>query len=266
MSRRCCEADSAVPSPLTPPSPSSAQLAACRLELERLQAEFDRFSYAVAHDLRAPLRAVAGFLEALNEDYVRELPAPAQAYLQRAIESARRSQRMVDTLLRLSRIGREPLELAATPLTEVVEQVRHELMRDVSGREIEWRLGLLPTVACDRLLCHEAMSQLLANALKFTRDQPNAVIEVFVRDAGSPPVIAVRDNGIGFNAARAEHLFMPFARFHAQQAFEGIGAGLAITDKIVRRHGGRMWAESEEGQGATFNFTLSAATDASKEM
>ena len=249
---------------MTPPTCSSAEFAACRLELERLQGEFDGFSYAVAHDLRAPLRAVAGFLEALSEDYIHQLPAPAQAYLKRAIESANRSQRMVDTLLRLSRIGRVPLELAATSLTEVVEQVRHELMRDVSGREIEWRLGLLPTVVCDRLLCHEAIGQLLANALKFTRDQPHAVIEVFVRDAGPPPVLAVRDNGAGFNAARAEHLFAPFARFHAPQAFEGIGGGLAIADKIVRRHGGRLWAESEDGRGATFNFTLSAAADASK--
>jgi len=242
-------------------SPASLpdELAACRRELAHLQREFDGFNYAVAHDLRAPLRAVAGFLEALNDDYVRHLPAPAQAYLQRALDSAQRSQRMVDALLRLSRIGSEPLERVATPLATLVDEVRQELMRDVVGREIEWRIGPLPTLPCDRRLCHEAFGHLLANAIKFTGGQPCARIEVFVQEGSEPPVLVVRDNGVGFNAARAEHLFMPFARFHPQQAFEGIGAGLAIAAKIVRRHGGRIWADSEEGHGATFHVTLASA-------
>lgn len=247
-----------------PASPAAIprDLAACRRELAHLQREFDGLNYAVAHDLRAPLRAVAGFLEALNDDYVRHLPAPAQTYLQRALDSAHRSQRMVDALLRLSRIGGEPLDRVATPLTTLVNEVRLELMRNVVGREIDWRIGPLPTLACDRRLCHEAFSHLLANAIKFTDSQPRAVIEVFVRDGSEPPVLVVRDNGVGFNAARAEHLFMPFARFHPPQAFEGIGAGLALAAKIVHRHGGRIGVESEEGGGASFHFTLSAATDA----
>ena len=244
-----------------PASPAAlpGDLAACRRELAHLQREFDGLNYAVAHDLRAPLRAVAGFLEALNDDYVRHLPEPGQAYLRRALDSAHRSQRMVDALLRLSRIGGEPLERVATPLATLVDEVRLELMRNVGGREIEWRIGPLPTLTCDRRLCHEAFGQLLANAIKFTVSQPRTVIEVFVRDGSEPPVLVVRDNGVGFNAARAEHLFMPFARFHPHQAFEGIGAGLAIAAKIVRRHGGRIWAESEEGRGATFNVTLASA-------
>lgn len=246
-----------------PPASVSGDLAACQRELARLQREFDGFTYAVAHDLRAPLRAVAGFLEALNDDYVRHLPAPAQAYLQRARDSAHRSQRMVDALLRLSRIGAEPMDRVATPLATLVDEVRQELTRGVVGREIEWRIGPLPTLKCDRRLCHEALGHLLANAIKFTGSQPRARIEVFGQEGSEPPVLIVRDNGVGFNAARAEHLFMPFARFHPQQAFEGIGAGLAIAAKIVRRHGGRIWAESEEGHGATFRVTLaSAATEA----
>jgi len=250
--------------PAYPVAATPGDLAGCRQELEHLQREFNGLSYAVAHDLRAPLRAVTGFLEALNDDYARQLPAPAHAYLQRALDSAHRSQRMVDALLRLSRIGGEPLERVAIPLATLVGEVRQELMRDVVGREIEWRIGPLPTLTCDRRLCHEAFGHLLANAIKFTVSQPRAVIEVFVQNGTAPPVVVVRDNGVGFNAARAEHLFMPFARFHPQQAFEGIGAGLAIAAKIVRRHGGRIWAESEEGGGATFNVTLeSAAPDTS---
>lgn len=248
------------PPRLRPPASLGSELAACRSELEQVRREFDGFTYAVAHDLRAPLRAVTGFLEALREDHVQGLPPPAQAYLQRAIDSALRSQGMVDVLLRLSRLGREPLELAAIPLADLVREVRQELIREVSGREIEWRIGPLPTVYADRGLIREAIGQLLANAVKFTRPQPRAVIEIFTAENGQPPVIVVRDNGAGFNAARAaEHLFMPFARFHAQQEFEGMGAGLAIVDRIVRKHGGRLWAESTEGTGATFSFTLGAA-------
>ncbi|MBL9210608.1 MAG: hypothetical protein JNL92_09055 [Opitutaceae bacterium] len=241
-----------------PPDPVTAELAACRRELEQLQRDFDGFNYAVAHDLRAPLRAVGGFLDALNEDYVRHLPAPAQAYLQRARDSTGRAQRMLDALLQLSRLGRQRLEQEVTSLSTLADEVRQELMRDAAERVIEWRTGPLPTVTCDRRLCHELFAQLFANAIKFTAGQPRAVIEVFVREGTIPPVVVVRDNGVGFNAARAEHLFMPFARFHPPQAFEGIGAGLALAAKIVRRHGGQIGVESVEGGGATFHFTLSA--------
>jgi len=248
-----------------PPSAGSpaSDLAALQRELAQLQAEFDGFTYAVAHDLRAPLRAVTGFLQAITDDYLGHLPAPAQAYLQRAVESSSRAQRMLEALLRLSRLGRHPVERAATPLAELVAAARHEVMREAPGRDVTWRIGPLPVVACDRRLAQEAITQLLANAVKFTRRQPNALVEVFVEPDTTPPVLVVRDNGAGFNAARAEHLFMPFARFHGQQDFEGLGAGLAIADKIIRQHGGRLWVESEEGQGATFRFTLAPAPDPS---
>ena len=163
------------------------------------------------------------------------------------------------TIWRLSRLGRQTLELAPVPLAGIVDAERLELTRESAGREIDWRIGPLPTLDGDRSLLHEAIGHLLANAVKFTRHAPRAVIEVFARESGPPAVVVIRDNGAGFNAARAaEHLFTPFARFHAQQAYEGIGAGLAIVDKIVRRHGGRIWAESTEGNGATFAFTLGA--------
>lgn len=250
------------PDPQPQSAPPASELAAAQGELAQLQAEFDGFTYAVAHDLRAPLRAVTGFLQAITDDYVGHLPAPAQAYLQRAVDASDRAQRMLEALLRLSRLGRHPVELAATAVAEIVAAARLEVMHEAPGRRVEWQIGPLPVLACDRVLMHEAVAQLLANAVKFTRRQPNAVIEVFVEPDTTPPVIVVRDNGAGFNAARAELLFMPFARFHGQQDFEGLGVGLAIADKIIRKHGGRLWAESEEGRGATFRFTLESVTDA----
>lgn len=235
-----------------------ARLEACRSELERLRREFDGFSYAVAHDLRAPLRAVTGFLEALQEDHAGELTTPARGYLQRAIDSAIRSQRMVEVLLQLSRLGRQALEAAPTPLGDLVEDVRRELALEAPGRDIEWRIGPLPVVDADGRLLREALRCLLENAVKFTRRQPRAVIEVASTSGPSLPVVTIRDNGTGFNAARAEHLFQPFARYHSQQDFEGLGAGLAIAESVVRKHGGRLWVESEEGRGAAFHFTLGA--------
>lgn len=247
--------------PDLPPQPPTAasELAAAQHDLAQLQKEFDGFMYAVAHDLRAPLRGVTGFLQAITDDYLGHLPAPAQAYLQRAVDSSGRAQRMLEALLRLSRLGRHPIEHAATPLAEIVAAAKQEVLREAPGREVEWRIGRLPVLFCDRILLHEALGHLLGNAVKFTRRQPNAVIEVFVEPHTTPPVIVIRDNGAGFNAARAEQLFMPFARFHGQQDFEGLGVGLAISDKIIRKHGGRMWVESEEGQGAIFRFTLEPA-------
>jgi light-regulated signal transduction histidine kinase (bacteriophytochrome) len=249
------------PGPQPQPAAPASDLANLQSELARLQQEFDGFTYAVAHDLRAPLRAVTGFLQAITDDYFGHLPAPAQAYFQRAIDSSSRAQRMLEALLRLSRLGRQPLARAATPLAEIVAAARQEIMREAAGREVEWRIGELPVLACDGRLVHEALGHLLRNAVKFTRRQPHAIIEVFADPATIPPVIAVRDNGVGFNAARAEHLGMPFARFHGQQDFEGLGVGLAITDKIVRKHGGRLWVESAEGQGATVRFTLEAGSE-----
>lgn len=252
------------PNPPPQPSELAAELSATRRELAQVRGEFDGFTYAVAHDLRAPLRAVSGFLQAISDDYLGHLPAPAQAYLQRAIDSSNRAQRMLEVLLRLSRLGRHPIERTMTPLAEIVSAVRQELMRESPGRAVEWQIGHLPVLACDRVLVAEALGHLLANAVKFTRRQPNAVIEVFMEPDTSPPVIVVRDNGAGFNAARAEHLFEPFARFHGQQDFEGLGAGLAITDKIIRKHGGRLWIESEESRGATVRLTLEPAMDSGR--
>lgn len=233
-------------------------LATCQAQLLELQREFEGFTYAVAHDLRAPLRAITGFLEALSDDHLQQLPPAGQAYLLRAVDCSCRAQRMVDTLLRLNRLARQPLERRPTPLADLVNNARREVGRDVAGRDLVWQIAELPVVVADRLMVQDALVQLLGNAIKFTRPQPRAVIEVFATRGGEETAFAVRDNGVGFNAARAEHLGQPFARFHGQQDFEGVGSGLAIAERIFRKHGGRLWAEAQEGRGATIYFTLGA--------
>ncbi len=253
------------PEPVPPAPPPDVELAACRARLAALQREMDAFTYAVAHDLRAPLRAVTGFLDALREDHSRDLPPAGQSYLLRAIEVSARAQRMLEALLRLNRLAQQPLDRRPTPLGEIADQVRREAMRAAAGRDVRWQVGALPEVFADRRLLHEALGQLVANALKFTRNCPCATIELRVEEGAQGQVFSVRDNGAGFNAAAAANLGEPFARFHGQQEFDGIGAGLAITLRILRRHGGRLWAESREGEGATFYFTLASEADGGRD-
>lgn len=227
-------------------------------ELARALRELDALTYAVAHDLRAPLRGVLGYLDALREDHGGEMPAPAFAYLQKAIDCAGRTQGMVDDLLRLSRLGRQELSLAPTPLRRVVDDVRHELTAVIGGRNIEWRIDELPVMRCDPALVRQLFVHLLSNAVKFTRPRSHAVIAVQSAVVDGETVIAIRDNGVGFDPNRAPNLFTPFFRLHAPQDFEGTGVGLAFASRIVRRHGGRIWPEATENQGASFLFTLGA--------
>jgi light-regulated signal transduction histidine kinase (bacteriophytochrome) len=233
-----------------------AELAARTDELARAWRELDALTYAVAHDLRAPLRGVLGYLDALREDHGAEIPAPALAYLQKAIDCAGRTQAMVDDLLKLSRLSRQDLVLVPTPLRRLVEDARLELTGVIGGRSIEWRIDDLPVTRCDAALVRQLLVHLLSNAVKFTRPRSHAVIAVQSAVIDGQTVVAVRDNGVGFDPNRAANLFTPFFRLHAPQDFEGTGVGLAFAAKIVRRHGGRIWTEATENQGASFLFTL----------
>ncbi len=235
-----------------------AQLAARTEDLARALRELDALMYAVAHDLRAPLRGVVGYLDALREDHGPAMPAPSFVYLQKAIECAGRTQTMVEDLLKLSRLGRQEVVLTPTPLRRVVDDVRQELAGAIGGRSIEWRISDLPILRCDASLVRSLFSHLLSNAVKFTRPRSHAVIAIEATVVDGETVFAVRDNGVGFDPNRAPNLFSPFFRLHAPQDFEGIGVGLAFAAKIVRRHGGRIWAEATEHQGASFLFTLGA--------
>jgi len=227
-------------------------------ELELTNRELEAFTYSVSHDLRGPLRAIFGFTAILELDHGPTLDGDARELLDRISASVRRMDGIIDDLLRLSQLGRGPLEKKRVDVQAlahaVLEQVRstgHEHTPEVS-------IGPLPAADADAGLLTHVLTNLLSNAFKFTRQTPSPCIEVGVTPEPGTPVYFVRDNGVGFGMQQADRLFGAFQRLHTQQAFKGTGIGLSIVKRIVERHGGRVWAAAEVGKGATFYFTLGA--------
>jgi PAS domain S-box-containing protein len=227
-------------------------------QLEAANHELEAFTYSVSHDLRAPLRHIGGFSRILLEDFGPTMPAEAQSHLQRIQDGAQRMGQLVDELLNLARVGRHALNLQATKLNLIVEEVVSLLQPEISGRAVTWKIADLTAAECDPILVKQVFQNLIANALKFTRTRERAVIEISAQQDGGQMVIATRDNGVGFNMKYKDKLFGVFQRLHRAEDFEGTGIGLATVQRIVRKHGGRVWAEAEVDKGATFYFTLGA--------
>jgi light-regulated signal transduction histidine kinase (bacteriophytochrome) len=236
----------------------TAQLAAANEEL-------GAFSYSVSHDLRAPLRHISGFTQTLMEDYCSQLEPEARRQLTRIQEGAGKMARMIDDMLNLSRLDRHEMALSLTSLDSVVANAIIDLKPESAGREIEWNVASLPSVDCDPGLMQQVFANLLSNAVKYTRRRQRAVIEINQTTVKDQLVIYVRDNGAGFDPRFADKLFGAFQRLHKAEEFEGTGVGLATVQRIVRKHGGRIWAEAEPGKGATFSFTLGVSTPATIE-
>jgi PAS domain S-box-containing protein len=228
-------------------------------QLEAANHELEAFTYSVSHDLRAPLRHIGGFSKILSEDFGSGMPPEAQRHLQRIEDGAHRMGLLVDELLNLARIGRHALKLQAARLNLVIEEVISLLQPDMQGRVVNWKIAELPSAECDPILIKQVFQNLLANALKFTRTRERAVIEISHRQEDGQMVIAISDNGVGFNMKYKDKLFGVFQRLHRIEDFEGTGIGLATVQRIIRKHGGRIWAEAELDKGATFSFTLGAA-------
>jgi signal transduction histidine kinase len=226
--------------------------------LEQANAELESFSYSVSHDLRAPLRAINGFSLALLEDYGTTLPPDGQALLARVRENTKRMAQLIDDLLVFSRLGRKPLEMGPVDLASLTQSVVQEQRQADPKRAIEVVVHSLPATLGDAGLLRQALSNLIENAFKFTRRQPKARIEIGSRVEGAETVYYVRDNGAGFDMKYATKLFGVFQRLHGESDFEGTGVGLALVQRIVHRHGGRVWAQAAVDQGATFYFTLRA--------
>jgi signal transduction histidine kinase len=225
-------------------------------ELSETNIELESFAYSVAHDLRAPLRHLAGYSNVLLQDYAPQLDAQAQRNLQKIADAAQKMGSLVDDLLSLSKIGRQTLTLEITALDSLLQQVVEELAHECSGRDIDWRLGELFSAECDPGLIKQVFVNLLSNAVKYTGKRKHAVIEVGQTEQNDQRVVFVRDNGAGFEMQYAGKLFGVFQRLHKARDFEGTGVGLAIVQRIIRKHGGRIWAEAEPDRGATFFFTL----------
>jgi light-regulated signal transduction histidine kinase (bacteriophytochrome) len=226
------------------------------LEIEAANKELEAFSYSVSHDLRAPLRAVQGFSTILLEKFSPEIPAEARGLLERVIGGAKRMDQLIEDLLRLSRLGQQTLTKHPVDLRALVQNVLQELRKEQDGREVTVEVGDLPACIGDRSLLRQVFVNLLSNAFKFTRHKGKPTVQVGCREQEGETVYFVRDNGAGFEMRYADKLFGVFQRLHTREQFEGTGVGLTIVDRIIRRHGGRIWAEAELDKGAVFYFTL----------
>jgi PAS domain S-box-containing protein len=225
-------------------------------QLEAANKELEAFSYSVSHDLRAPLRAVDGFSQAVLEDYGPQLPEECRQDLQTIRNSAQKMGELIDDLLTFSRLSRMPLNKGAVDTDKQVRGVLEELGFQRQGRQIDVRIAALPPCQGDRALLKQVWVNLLSNALKYTGKCEAALVEIGSRVEKGATVYFVRDNGTGFDMQYAHKLFGVFQRLHRAEDYEGTGVGLAIVQRIIHRHGGRVWAESAVGQGATFSFTL----------
>jgi signal transduction histidine kinase/GAF domain-containing protein len=238
---------------------SLAEINRVNAELAASVKELEAFTYSVSHDLRAPLRHISGFSKLLAEEHGASLGPEAQHHLRRIQEGTRSMGMLVDDLLNLARVGRGDLSLQFSGLKSIVDEVIAELAPEWEGREIEWKIGHLSSVECDAGLMKQVFQNLLSNAVKFTRPRGQTTIEVGQTDQEGTPVVFVRDNGVGFNMKYADKLFGVFQRLHRTEEFEGTGVGLATVQRIVQKHGGRIWVDAELDKGATFYFTLGAS-------
>ena len=227
-----------------------------KVEVEAATKDLDCFSDAVSHDLRNSLQGIICFSEILLQDYTTQIPAEAQRLLRLVCESAQEMGRLLEGLVNLFRLGREPVTKQEVKLAGLVQEVLDDCRLESGGRTVEVRIGSLPDCTGDPALLKRVFMNLLSNAFKFTRGREKPVIEIDCRVQQGEPVYFVRDNGAGFDMAYASNLFGVCQRLHPSSEFEGTGIGLCTVQRIIQRHGGRIWADARVDKGATFYFTL----------
>jgi light-regulated signal transduction histidine kinase (bacteriophytochrome) len=236
----------------------NATLAGNVVELGSLNRELEAFSYSVSHDLRAPLRAIDGFSRILVEDHAAQLSPEAVRLLAVVRERAQRMGQLIDDLLRLSQVGRKELDLAEIDMTTMVQRVVRDLQSDATHNGAEVIAAPLPAARGDAGLLRQVWTNYISNALKYSGRTPHPRVDIGGREDGAERVYWVRDNGVGFDMAYVGKLFGVFQRLHGIEDFPGTGVGLAIAQRVVLRHGGRVWAEGKPDEGATFFFSLPA--------
>ena len=219
--------------------------------------EMESFSYSVSHDLRAPLRAVNGYARILEEDYKHLLDQEGQRLLGEVQQNARRMGTLIDDLLAFSRLGRKAVEKSLIDMTKLTEAAVREIEQTTEHHAVIKSDGLLPVMADYSLMLH-VMINLVSNAIKYSSLQRNPVIEIQSVKAGAEIIYSIKDNGVGFSMDYAHKLFGVFQRLHSHDEFPGTGVGLAIVQRIIHKHNGKVWAEGKEKAGATFYFTLPA--------
>ncbi len=218
--------------------------------------ELEAFSYSISHDMRAPLRAIDGFSQMLQDDYKDKLDSEGKRLIDVIRNNTLNMGRLIDGLLAFSRLGRQQMESAPLAMADLVKDAIEEVRTSIDGRNVEFRVSDLPNVTGDRVLLRQVLINILSNAVKFSRDRNPAIIEIGSKVEADRNIYYVRDNGVGFDSQYAEKMFGVFQRLHAATEFEGTGLGLAIVQRIVQRHGGKVWAEGTPGVGATIYFAF----------
>ncbi len=243
---------------------ASEKLAKVNRQMESVNKELESFSYSVSHDLKAPLRAIDGFSRALEEDYESKLDEDGQEYLHLIRTNTGMMIQLIQDLLEFSRLGRKVIVPVEIDLVDLINQIYTIQTRELVEREIELELDDLPVIKADINLIRQVFVNLLSNAIKFTSTRETAKITVDYKSKGKEHIISVRDNGVGFNMRFADKLFGVFQRLHSAEEFEGYGVGLSLAKRIITKHGGSIWAESEIDKGATFFISLPKDEEESK--
>jgi light-regulated signal transduction histidine kinase (bacteriophytochrome) len=225
-------------------------------ELEAANKELEAFSYSVSHDLRAPLRHINGYAQALSDDSSTTFSEPARRFVAAISRSAARMSTLIDDLLAFSRMGREKMHQTQFSMGDLAHEVIGEMASDTHGRNIEWDIQPLPAVGGDRAMLKQVWVNLLSNSVKYTRPRDPAKIKVCCAEKDGEWEFQVQDNGVGFDMRYVDKLFGVFQRLHNAEEFEGTGVGLANVRRTILRHGGRTWAEGKINEGTTFYFTL----------
>jgi light-regulated signal transduction histidine kinase (bacteriophytochrome) len=226
-------------------------------ELQATNKELEAFAYSVSHDLRAPLRHMAGYTELLQKAAGASIDDKGRRYIATILDSAKRMGMLIDDLLSFSRIGRAETRVTMVSLEQLVKEVQAEVWRETENREVTWKIGQLPDLYGDRSMLRLVLVNLIRNAIKFTRHQAHPEIEIGCsEERPDGAVVFVKDNGVGFDMKYVNKLFGVFQRLHRAEEFEGTGIGLATVQRIVHRHGGQVWAEGHVGAGATFYMLL----------
>jgi light-regulated signal transduction histidine kinase (bacteriophytochrome) len=225
-------------------------------QLDAAKKEMEAFSYSVSHDLRAPLRAINGFSQIVLEEYADKFDNEGKRFVNLIRSNIQKMEELINALLALSRIGRKEIEYSEVDMDKMAEEVFEEIKNITPERKVQLDISPLPLAHCDKGMIHQVFSNLLSNALKYTRLREAAIIKVGGYTEDSENVYYVKDNGAGFDMHCADKLFGVFQRLYSEDEFEGIGIGLTIVQRIIKRHGGKIWAEGKVNEGATFYFTL----------
>ncbi|MES1160370.1 MAG: ATP-binding protein, partial [Bacteroidota bacterium] len=228
-------------------------------ELEIVNKELESFSYSVAHDLRTPLRAVYGYATMLREDYSQALDEEGNRLIHDVEVHAKRMGTLIDDLLTFSRLGRKELQKSIVDMSQIMQMSFAEI-KQANGFRGQINIGKLPPVLADSSLMKHVMINLIGNAIKYSSKKESPRIEIFSDKKNGHVIFSIKDNGVGFDMEYADKLFGVFQRLHSDEEFDGTGVGLAIVQRIIHRHGGRIWAESKVNEGATFHFSLPAVS------